>query len=355
MGTGSRLRPLVAAIAVAALAAGCTTAESAAPAPGATSAAPSSLTPSSAAPAGGYPDPIALSGDIEAVHDPAMVRAPDGTYLLFSTGDNLQIRSSKDRRTFTRIGSVWPDGAPWTEPYTSPTDRSALWAPDVSYHDGTFYLYYAASSFGSRTSAIFLATSTTALPGSWKNLGKVWETKRDSEYNAIDPHLIVDHTGAWWMSFGSFWSGLKMIRIDPRTGKQHAKDTKLYALATRPRSVDGAVEAPFIVRHDGFYYLFAAFDLCCRGTSSTYRTVVGRSRSVTGPYADREGRAMTDGGGTELLASHGRIVGPGHPAVLADGADWVLIYHYYGDDLTPTTGTLAMNLLNWTDGWPVVR
>ena len=356
MGTGSGLRARIAvATAAAALVAGCSAGEPASPDPSAAASAPAAASGSAPAGSGAYPDPIALSGDIEAVHDPSMVRAPDGTYLLYSTGDNLQVRSSKDRTSFARIGSVWPDGAPWTEPYTSPADRTALWAPDISLHDGTFYLYYSASSFGSRNSAIFLATSTTGQPGSWKNLGKVWETNRNSEYNAIDPNLIVDPTGKWWMSFGSFWSGLKMIRIDPRTGKQDVRDKKLYALATRPRDVDGAVEAPYVVHHDGFYYLFAAFDLCCRGTSSTYRTMVGRSKSVTGPYLDRDGRAMTDGGGTEVLASHGAIVGPGHPAVLRDGDDWVLIYHYYNDDLTPTTGRLAMNLLGWADGWPIVR
>jgi arabinan endo-1,5-alpha-L-arabinosidase len=360
MGTVSRLRPLLAAIAAAAVLAACSSTPDAPPAPGAS--ATTAPTGASAAPSagpsagtGGYPDPMPLTGDLDAVHDPSMVRAPDGTYLLYSTGDNIQIRTSKDRVAFTRAGSVWPDGAPWTEPFTNPADRAALWAPDISYHNGKFYLYYSASSFGSRNSAIFLATSTTGLSGSWTDLGKVWQTKRDSDYNAIDPNLIVDESGAWWMSFGSFWGGLKMIRIDPATGKQDPQDKKLYSLATRPRSVDGAIEAPYIVFNSGYYYLFASFDACCRGTSSTYRTMVGRAKAITGPYVDRDGKEMTEGGGTEVLASHGGIVGPGHPAVLKDGSDWVLIYHYYYDDLTPTTGKLAMNLLDWADGWPVAR
>ena len=301
-----------------------------------------------------YPDPLPLSGDIDLVHDPSMIRAPDGTYLLYSTGHNLQIRTSDDLRTFTAEGSVWPEGAPWTEEFTSPGDPGSLWAPDLSYHDGTFYLYYSASSFGSQNSAIFLATSRTGLSGSWKNLGKVWQTSSADDYNAIDPNLVVDDTG-WWLSFGSFWSGLKMIRIDPDTGKQASKDKKLYALATRPLSANGAVEAPYIVRHDDHYYLFASFDACCRGVDSTYRTMVGRSTSVTGPYVDREGTKMSDGGGTEVLASHGTILGPGHPAVLQDGSDWFLIYHYYYDEFNQGAARLAMNKLEWVDGWPVAR
>lgn len=350
-----RLRLLL-AVAAAGLLVGCGVGPAA---PTASPSAPGPATASLGAPAPGvpnprgYPDPMAITGDVDDVHDPSMVRAPDGTYLLYSTGDNLEIRTSPDRRTWTRTGSVWPDGAPWTEPYTSATDRSALWAPDVSYHDGTFYLYYAASSFGSRHSAIFLATSTTGLTGSWQDRGLVWQTREGEAYNAIDPNLLVDDTG-WWLSFGSFWSGLRMVRLDPATGKPSG-DKKLYALATRPQDVDRAIEAPYVISRDGYYYLFAAFDACCRGTSSTYRTMVGRSRTVTGPYLDRDGKAMTVGGGTEVLASHGTIIGPGHPAVLHDGADWVLVYHYYYDDRTPATGRLAMNLLDWADGWPVAR
>ncbi len=302
----------------------------------------------------GYPDPLPLSGDIDLVHDPAMIRAADGTYLLYSTGRNLAIRTSEDRTTFTEAGSVWPDGAPWTEEFTSPEDPASLWAPDISYHDGQFHLYYSASSFGSRNSAIFLATSPTGLSGSWKNRGKVWQTTDADDYNAIDPNLVVDDEG-WWLSFGSFWSGLKMIRIDPETGKQSPKDKKLYPLATRPAEANGAIEAPYIVRHDGYYYLFASFDACCRGVDSTYRTMVGRSRSVTGPYVDREGTRMSDGGGTEVMATHGDILGPGHPAVLQDGSDWVLIYHYYFDELNQGAARLAMNKLDWVDGWPVAR
>ena len=302
--------------------------------------------------ASGYPDPLPLTGDIDAVHDPSMVKAPDGTYLLYSTGDNLAIRTSTDRTSWTREGSVWPDGAPWTEPFTSPTDRSALWAPDISFHDGTFFLYYSASSFGSRNSAIFLATSPTGRAGSWQDRGLVVRTTSSDPYNAIDPNLVVDDSG-WWLSFGSFWSGLKMLELDPATGLPATREPKLYDLATRSRDVDGAVEAPYVVRHDGYYYLFAAFDLCCRGTNSTYRTVVGRSRTVTGPYLDRATKPMTEGGGTEVLASHGSIIGPGHPAVLQDGAQDILVYHYYHDPQLTATGRLAMNRIDWVDGWPV--
>jgi arabinan endo-1,5-alpha-L-arabinosidase len=291
-----------------------------------------------------YPNPGVVTGDV-AVHDPAMVKV-NGTYFLFSTGNNIEIRTSTDRTAFRRIGVAFPNGAPWAYPFTNNSNN--LWAPDISFHNGLFYLYYAASTFGSRNSAIFLATSTTAQPGSWTNQGIVVQTTNSSDHNAIDPNLVVDAGGAWWLVYGSFWSGIKMVPINPSTGKPSGSTR--YNLATRPSSAGGAIEAPYIVYRSGFYYLFVSFDYCCRGTSSTYRTMVGRSASVTGPYVDRNGVAMTSGGGTEILATHGSIVGPGHPSVFADSDAWVLAYHYY----TSSGSRLGINLIGWSGGWPAV-
>jgi arabinan endo-1,5-alpha-L-arabinosidase len=291
-----------------------------------------------------YPNPGTVTGSV-GVHDPSMVRGPNGTYLLGSTGNNLPLRTSRDRVAFAGAGVVWPNGAPWTAPFTG--GSANLWAPDLSFHNGRFYLYYAASSFGSRHSAIFLATSPTGAQGSWTDLGMVWQTSDANDYNAIDPNLVVDSAGRWWLSFGSFWSGIKLIRVDPATGKQSAADRTLYGLARRP-TANGAVEAPFIVEHGGLFYLFVSFDLCCRGTSSTYRIMVGRATSITGPYTDRAGAALTTGGGTEILATHGGIVGPGGESVLPDSDNWLLVYHYY----TASGSRLGINFIDWSDGWP---
>jgi arabinan endo-1,5-alpha-L-arabinosidase len=293
-----------------------------------------------------YPNPGLVTGSVN-VHDPSMVRAANGTYILAATGNNLPLRTSRDRIAFSSAGVVWPNGAPWAHPFTGGSNN--LWAPDISFHNGRYYLYYSASTFGSRHSAIFLATSPTAAPGSWTNLGVVVQTSDANDYNAIDPNLVVDAAGAWWLNFGSFWTGIKMIRIDPATGKRHTGDRTLYSLARRPNA-GGAVEAPFIVARGGLFYLFVSFDLCCRGTSSTYRVMVGRSTAITGPYVDRSGVALTSGGGTEILATHGTIVGPGHQAVIQDTDNWLLIYHYY----TSSGPRLGINFLDWRDGWPRV-
>jgi arabinan endo-1,5-alpha-L-arabinosidase len=304
--------------------------------------------------AASYPNPGRVTGDTTGVHDPAMIKASNGTYILVSTNNYLEIRTSTDRVNFKKIGSVWQSGQPtWTYPYTKSDARGYLWAPDISYHNGQYYLYYAASSFGSNKSAIFLATSPTAMPGTWTHRGLVIETNTSSNYNAIDPNLIVDASGRWYLSLGSFWSGIKMIRIEPSTGLRHS-DTTVRSIAQRFVN-PYAIEAPFVYRHGSYYYLFMSFDLCCKGTKSTYRTMVGRSTSVTGTYYDKSGVALTSGGGTEILATHGTVYGPGHVAVMPDTDADVLIYHYYYSDSAPATGKLGINLLGWDSaGWPYV-
>lgn len=295
-----------------------------------------------------YPSPGTVTGDT-SVHDPSMVRAADGTYYLFSTHQGIEIRTSANRVSFTRDGSVLPGGATWASAYGNDTD---IWAPDVSYHNGTYWLYYAVSSFGSNHSAIGLATSSTAKPGSWTDRGLVYASQTTSNFNAIDPGLLVDTSGRWWLSMGSFWSGIKMIQLNPATGKQLASNTTLYSIAERP-SPD-AEEASYIYAHGGYYYLFVSFDYCCRGTSSTYRIMVGRSASPTGPYVDESGTAMMSGGGTQILATHGNVIGPGGQSVMHDTDGDLLVYHYYSASLNGTP-ELGLNLLDWaSSGWPSV-
>ncbi|QBI54948.1 arabinan endo-1,5-alpha-L-arabinosidase [Streptomonospora litoralis] len=326
----SRRRVLGAALATGALAA--------------TSAVAGTAGPRRAA-AAEYPGPGHVTGDVR-VHDPSFVKRHQGGYLVAHTGNEVALKTSTDRTAFSDAGSVFPGGAPWTSPYTDGARN--LWAPHLSLHGGRYHLYYSASTFGSNRSAIFLATSTSGDSGTWRNEGLVIESFPSDDHNAIDPHLQVDGGGRWWLAFGSYWSGIKMVRIDPATGKP--ANGALHSLAGRG---GGAIEAPTLFRRGGWYYLFVSFDMCCQGADSTYRIMVGRSRSITGPYYDRNGTAMTDGGGTEILAGHGGINGPGHQDVFADSDNDILAYHYYADD---GTALLGVNWLGWDSaGWPYVH
>ena len=290
-----------------------------------------------------YPGPGPVTGDT-GLHDPEVTRTPSGGYLVASTGPGVPLKTSDDRTHWTDAGSAFPDGTPWADPYTG--GSAHLWAPEIHHANGQYYLWYSASSFGENTSAIFLATSPSGAAGTWTHRGKVVESGAGDDFNAIDPDVFVDADGSWWMSFGSFWSGIKMIRLDPATGERSG--SAFHSIAGRG---GGAIEAPSIHHRDGYYYLYVSFDSCCQGADSTYRVMVGRSTSVTGPYVDQAGVPMTAGGGTEVLASHGSVHGPGHQTVFSDADADVLMYHYYA---ASGASFLGINLLRYDDGWPSV-
>ncbi|KOG33394.1 arabinan endo-1,5-alpha-L-arabinosidase [Streptomyces resistomycificus] len=297
--------------------------------------------------ASAYPNPGRVTGDV-VVHDPTMIRTSSGQYLLYATGGGISSRTSGDRTAFRAGGDAFSARPSWWRNYSSVPEA---WAPDISYHGGKYLMYYSVSKFGSNTSAIGLATSATGQPGSWTDQGTVYTSGSASDYNAIDPNLFVDGDGKWWLSFGSWWTGLKMIQLNPSTGKQLSSNTTRYSLASRPTGTK-AVEAPYIVKRGGYYYLFASYDTCCAGTSSTYKVKVGRATSVTGPYVDRNGVSMMNNGGTPVLESQGSVIGPGGQSIMNDADGDLIVYHYYdrNDNGTPKLG---VNLLNWSSGWPV--
>jgi arabinan endo-1,5-alpha-L-arabinosidase len=312
------------------------------------------------------PQVLELKGDLR-VHDPAIIREGD-TFYVFSTGGRwrsgiIPIRCSKDLYNWTLCGRVFDKLPEWVSKEI-PGARGA-WAPDISYYNGRYHLYYSISNFGRNNSAIGLVTNQTLDPNSpnykWVDQGLVvrsYEGKDD--WNAIDANLAIKDKHNVWLSWGSFWGGIKMRRVDPKTGKLSTRDTTLYSLASRPRRgphqtppIEGAVEAPFIIHHDDYWYLFVSFDFCCRGAKSTYNVVVGRSRYITGPYVDKTDKPMTEGGGTVVIeATTPNWRGPGHQAVLQDPSGDYLVFHAYHGQ----TGRaeLKISTMVWEDGWPRV-
>src|SRR5215472_2286208 len=300
------------------------------------------------------PKVMPVSGDTEFVHDPSLIKEGE-TWYLFSTaaGPNHQgeipVRCSKDLRAWKKCGSVLEHIPDWIVK-ESPLTRN-LWAPDISFFNGEYHLYYAFSVFGRNTSGIALLTNRTLDRRSryfhWKDSGLVLKSREEDNFNAIDPNVVLDEKGHAWLAFGSFWDGIKMRRLDDRTGKLSSSDTTLYSLARRkrpdntppnPAGLPGnwqAIEGPFITHHGPYYYLFDSFDLCCRGTKSTYKIMVGRSHDVTGPYTDQNGMPMLEGGGTPVLVGNDRWLGPGGQSIrmgaghgLGHDHD-VMVFHAY--------------------------
>jgi len=306
------------------------------------------------------PEMIPIEGDAGRVHDPVIIREGEW-YYVFATGGS--IRRSKDLRHWTACGRVFEKLPEWAAKEI-PGVRGGYWAPDISFHNGVYRLYYSVSTFGKRDSALGLATNRTLDPGNpaykWVDEGMVFRSHSEDDFNAIDPNLAVDQKGRHWLVFGSFWGGIKMRRIDPVSGKLSTEDTTLYTLAGRPRSPkpDGgmtaaAIEAPFIVRHGSWFYLFVSFDYCCRGANSTYNVVVGRSRNITGPYLDVSGKPMAEGGGTRLTTGTSLWRGPGHQGLLLrkKGPDLMVFHAYDGATGRPA---LQISTVVWEHDWPRV-
>lgn len=298
------------------------------------------------------------------VHDPVMIEA-DGTYYLFHTGRGIAVWSSPGRANWTRLEGVFEEAPAWTDEVV-PDFRNYMWAPDVVHHDGTYYLYYSVSSFGENTSAIGVATSPTLDPTDpdfeWTDHGPVVRSVPGRDlWNAIDPSVGFDEEGRPWMAFGSYWTGIKLVRLTDDLLSTDSGPESWYTIAARerswttdPRDAGAArIEAPFIFQKSGYYYLFVSWGICCRGEDSTYRVMVGRSDSITGPYLDRSGTPMDEGGGTLVVEGNERWPGVGHnSAYTFDGTDF-LVFHGY-DARDDGESKLWIREITWENGWPTV-
>lgn len=288
------------------------------------------------------------------VHDPVMAREGD-TYYLYGTGWNLACLSSTDLKHWKRGAHVFSTSPAWALNGV-PDYRGHTWAPDILYHQGKYHLFYSCSSFGKNTSAIGHAERTTLNPAdtlnAWHDTGMVVCSKEgETDYNAIDPSVLVDEEGTPWMAFGSFWGGIQLIRL---TDDLTARDAS-YPMRTLARRRQGkAIEAPFLFRRGAYYYLFVSWDYCCRGLESDYKVAVGRSESVQGPYLDRDGVDMAAGGGTVIASSDSAFVAIGHCAAYTfDGQDYFLAHGYSRAE--NGVSKLVLRKLAWdADGWPVV-
>lgn len=291
-----------------------------------------------------------LEGDT-GVHDPVIARQGSKWYIFY-TGVGLRSKESEDGLHWKDHGGIFNRKLDWFRQYV-PTAGESIWAPDISLYKGVYYLYYSVSGFGRNTSVIGLASNKTLdredADYKWEDMGAVINSVESNDYNCIDPNMIVDESGQPWLSFGSFWTGIKLVKLDRSTMKP-AVDAQLVSIAGRPGNT--AIEAPFIHYHDGWYYLFVSFDLCCRKTESTYKIVVGRSKDITGPYLDRSGVEMMQGGGTLIDAGDDRWRGPGHCAVYQSSGSAILVNHAY-DAQNDGIATLQIRPLYWdAEGWP---
>ena len=293
------------------------------------------------------------------VHDPVMAYS-DGVYHLFSTGRGIQHATSEDGVEWEvsrqPVMSVVPK---WTHDSVEGF-RDHVWAPDIIRYGDRWWMAYSCSTFGVNTSAIGLLSARRLDEGTiWEDEGPIICSREGRDtWNAIDPNFAVDEEGNPWMAWGSFWDGIQLARLDEtmhiKEGERHKTIARRYAgERTDPEDKENPIEAPFIFRHGDYYYLFVSWDYCCRGMRSDYKVVVGRSKHIDGPYADKEGTPMTDGGGSLVIEGDKKETqAAGHCAVYTiDGTDYFICHGYSVEyDGMPI---LIKRQVRWTDdGWP---
>lgn len=302
------------------------------------------------------PAPV-MEGDTQ-IHDPSAI-VVDGHWVTFQTSAQgglyqgaILLKTSPDGIHWTKAGAIGKGVPKWTQQVLG-YKALDIWAPTISVHDGTYYLYYSVSSFGLNQSVIGVMTNEAfdpTKPGEgWVDQGEVLHSVIKDDWNAIDPFRINTPDGKAWLSYGSFWSGIKLRELDPKTGKLIAPDTPVIDIAARGH---GAIEASAILEHEGKFYLFVSYDQCCSGVASTYRIMVGRADAVTGPYLAKDGTPMLKSGATELQRKTGRYIGPGGQEPVKTPTGDALIYHYY-DGEAGGTSKLEIAPIIWSaDGWP---
>ncbi len=294
------------------------------------------------------------------VHDPSTVVRFHGEYYVFSTGRGAPFYSSPDAVTWTHEGSVFPQIPDAVHVAVPKNNGTNVWAPDILRVGNLFYLYYAVSSWGSFQSAIGLMTNPALDPKDpayqWTDRGVVVSSDGAEDLNAIDPGAILAPDGTLWLCYGSYHGSIRVTQLNPKTGLALVPRTLGTAIATARES-----EASDIIFHEGYYYLFVNHNSCCKGKNSEYNIRVGRARAIVGPYLDRHGEAMTNGGGSLFLAAHDHRIGPGHfgrvvdydAAAEPDGPERFSV-HYEADMTRGGRSVLDIRPLLWScDGWPI--
>ncbi|MDO4462753.1 MAG: family 43 glycosylhydrolase [Bacteroidia bacterium] len=306
--------------------------------------------------------PTELTYEQMVAHDPVMAYE-DSVYYLYTTGYGVSCYSSKDLKQW-HVEKPCMTALPQWLQETQPFAKMHLWAPDVIYYGGEWHIFYSSSAFGKNTSLIGHLTTKTLDPRKaefgWQDKGKIIQSipNRDN-WNAIDPNIYLDENGKPWMVFGSFWGGIKTVKLSDDLSAI-AQPEEWHTLSSRPRSFeipseeagDGAVEAPFVTKYGEYYYLFVSIDYCCRGSESTYKVVVGRSKNAVGPYVDQEGKEMQYDGGTLVIeGDKKRYSAVGHCSVYNDmPCGPIFVTHAY--EMESGTPKLLIKKIDWSAGWP---
>ncbi|EGG05115.1 family 43 glycoside hydrolase [Melampsora larici-populina 98AG31] len=302
-----------------------------------------------------YSQPGPCEGSCFA-HDPSLVQHPNGTWFRFNTGNGIGIwKASALQGPWNYVGDALEGGSTMKM-----QGSNYLWAPDVTLVGTTYYMYYAVSKWGRKTSAIGVATSPTMEVGSWTDHGAIGiRSTARSPYNAIDPSLLISGNNSY-LVFGSWNHGIYQVAMKspPIKRIRSSVPTEVAYVPSGAHTGEGAS----MFQHDGWYYLLYSAGICCGyqdkkpAAGEEYKIVMCRSKSPTSGFLDKAGVDCLKGGGTTLLASHDNVYGPGGQGVI-DTANGPLLYYHYTNPqngIGDSDNVFGYNYLTFPDGWPAV-
>ena len=283
---------------------------------------------------------VALSANAQIgqpyIHDPSTIAECDGKYYTFGTGGG---------------GLISEDGWTWHGGAERPGGGAA---PDVLKIGDRYLVIYGATGGGlggGHNGRILTMWNKTLDPKSpdfhYTEAEEVCSSDGMEDQDAIDPGMLLDPTtGRLWVSYGTYFGTIRLIELDPQTGE------RVKGNVEKDIAID--CEATDLIYRDGWYYLLGTHGTCCDGVNSTYNIVVGRSRSVEGPYMDNVGRDMFHGGGKMVIAAGDRVCGPGHfgRTIIDEGIE-IMSCHYEADFDQGGRSVLGIRPLLWKNGWPV--
>jgi arabinan endo-1,5-alpha-L-arabinosidase len=292
-----------------------------------------------------------LKGDLK-VHDPVMIKGGDW-YYVFGTG--LSSKKSTDKINWVNDDGVFANGEvlDWWKKEI-PEQKGILWAPDIHFRDGKYHLYYSVSAWMNFNSSIGYATNVTLDKTNpnykWVDHGLVISFKNGGEgVNVIDPNVFINQDGSTWLLYGSYQQGLRMVELNPETGKLMVENPTLIKLTSH------LGEGVFLIKGPDYYYIFASRGICCKGIESNYQIVMGRSKNIEGPYLNKEGKSWVEDNYSLFLAGNEKEPGRGHNGFFNENETTFITYHAY------TRSADGKSLLNikplylTNDNWPTIE
>ena len=270
------------------------------------------------------------------IHDPSTIMECDGKYYTFGTGGG---------------GLISEDGWNWFSGAVRPGGGAA---PDAIKIGDRYLVAYSATGGGlggGHAGRVLTMWNKTLDPNSpdfeYTEAIEVAASLNDEDCDAIDAGLFMDpQTGRLYCTYGTYFGFIRMVELDPKTG------AKVEGTVDPDIAID--CEATTMIYRNGWYYLLGTHGTCCDGVNSTYNIVVGRARSVYGPFLDNMGRDMVAGGGKMVVDGEDRQFGAGHfGRYIEDEGVEKMSFHWEADLDRSARSVLAIRPIVWVNDWPV--